>query len=130
MAGHGDEGVSVEFAWLVPEGVRVALVGGTELGEQVAGRCHAVLPFEQGVADTTRGLLGEAEGSQEAASRQFADAAARWHRFGVPYEEAQALLGQGRCLVALGQSSGGGSAARRGPRDLRSARRQARADGD
>ena len=31
----------------------------------------------------------------------FAVAADRWHDFGVPYEEAQALLGQGRCLVAL-----------------------------
>ena len=29
-------------------------------------------------------------------------AAQRWHDFGVPYEEAQALLGQGRCLLALG----------------------------
>jgi hypothetical protein len=34
----------------------------------------------------------------------FAAAAARWHEFGVPYEEAQALLGEGRCLVALGKA--------------------------
>ncbi len=26
-----------------------------------------------------------------------------WKRFEVPWEQAQALLGQGRCLLALGQ---------------------------
>jgi hypothetical protein len=31
-------------------------------------------------------------------------AAARWHDLVVPYEEAQALLGQGRCLMALGRT--------------------------
>ena len=40
----------------------------------------------------------------KAAAPGFADAAARWRGFGVPYEEAQALLGQGRCLVALGRA--------------------------
>jgi hypothetical protein len=34
----------------------------------------------------------------------YADAAARWHDFGVPFEEGQALLGQGRCLMALGRT--------------------------
>jgi len=34
----------------------------------------------------------------------FADAAAGWPGFEMPYEEAQALLGQGRCLVALGRA--------------------------
>ena len=35
------------------------------------------------------------------AAAGFAAAASAWHDFGVPYEEAQALLGQGRCLLAL-----------------------------
>jgi len=39
-----------------------------------------------------------------ASPRRDRAAAARWHDFGVPYEEAQALLGQGRCLVALGRA--------------------------
>jgi hypothetical protein len=29
----------------------------------------------------------------------------RWHDFAAVHEEAQALLGQGRCLVALGRAS-------------------------
>ena len=35
----------------------------------------------------------------------FADAAARWHGFETPYEEAQAALGQGGCLAALGREA-------------------------
>ena len=91
---------------MVPRAVRVALrCGETELGGRVAKRCHAVLPFEQGVADTTRGLLGRGlMATQEVAARHFLDAAAHWRGFGVPYEEAQALLGQGRCLVGLGRA--------------------------
>ena len=53
---------------------------------------------------TCRALLAEARGEHEAAAAGFADAAARWHDFGVPYEEGHALLGQGRCLVALGRA--------------------------
>jgi hypothetical protein len=49
-------------------------------------------------------LLDEVDGKHEAAASGFADAASRWHNFGVPCEEAQALLGQGRCLVALGRA--------------------------
>jgi len=37
------------------------------------------------------------------ASAAFA-AASLWHEFGDPYEEAQAPLRQGRCLVALGRA--------------------------
>ncbi|MBA3729047.1 MAG: hypothetical protein H0W94_07605, partial [Actinobacteria bacterium] len=33
----------------------------------------------------------------------FADAAERWERFEMPWERAQALVGQGRCLLAVGK---------------------------
>ena len=52
---------------------------------------------------TCRALLDEADGEQGAAAAGFAGVASLWHDFGVPYEEGQALLGQGRCLVALGR---------------------------
>ena len=42
-----------------------------------------------------------ARAASVSSSAGFAAAAARWHDFGVPYEEGHALLGQGRCLVAL-----------------------------
>jgi hypothetical protein len=56
------------------------------------------------VAATGRAIIADARGEHEAAAAGFADAAARWHDFGVPYEEAQALLGEGRCLMALGRA--------------------------
>ena len=52
---------------------------------------------------TSSALLAEATGDVREAADRFADAAARWHDFGVPYEEAQALLGQGRSLARLGR---------------------------
>ena len=58
-------------------------------------------PFREHTRVTCCALLAEARGEHEAAAAGFADAAARWHDFGVPYEEGHALLGQGRCLVAL-----------------------------
>ena len=50
---------------------------------------------------STRGLLAEARGEHEAAVAAFSDAALRWRDFGMPYEAAQGLLGQGRCLMVL-----------------------------
>ena len=64
-----------------------------------------ITPLREHVQATCKALLEEADGEHEAATARFADAAAGWHDFGAPYEEAQALLGQGRCLVALGRAS-------------------------
>jgi hypothetical protein len=40
-----------------------------------------------------------------AAAAAFAAAAARWQAFGAPFEQAQALLGQGRCVLAAGDAA-------------------------
>jgi len=37
------------------------------------------------------------------AAADYAEAADRWERFGNEHERAYALLGHGRCLVALGE---------------------------
>jgi tetratricopeptide (TPR) repeat protein len=47
--------------------------------------------------------LAEARGDHQAAVEGYAQAAERWEQFGVVPEHAFALLGQGRCLIALGQ---------------------------
>jgi tetratricopeptide (TPR) repeat protein len=65
---------------------------------------HPLQPLSQHAVAAAQAMVTEARGDQEAASSAFADAAARWREFGMPYEEAQALLGQGRCLVALGRA--------------------------
>ncbi len=100
-----DGGCNPEYCFLLfPEAVRVAL----RLGEAAAARTLAKgpamdVPVSAHVRTATAALLAEADGRLAEAAAGFAAAAARWRAFGVPYEEGQALLGQARCLVALGR---------------------------
>jgi len=52
---------------------------------------------------TGRALLAEAARRHADASRLYEDAAERWRAFGSVPERGYALLGQGRCLAALGK---------------------------
>ena len=79
--------------------VTIALTPG--MAAAFAESAQALSPVDEHGIASARALLDEAGGVHEAAAAGFADAAARWLSFGVPYEEAHALLGQGRCLVAL-----------------------------
>ena len=90
---------------MFPEAVRIAL----ELGERdaagtIARTLSPVLPLAEHAAVAAAALRAEAKGKHEAAMVGFAASSSRWHDFGVPYEEAQALLGLGRCLAALGRA--------------------------
>ena len=53
---------------------------------------------------TSRAILAEADGELEDAGRRYADVANGWAAYGCPFEEAQARIGLGRCLVALGRT--------------------------
>lgn len=53
-----------------------------------------------------RAVFAEADGEIERARDLFASAAAAWRDFGNPGEQAHARLGEGRCLVRLGQGEG------------------------
>ena len=79
-------------------------IAGLELAEQLTEWITGGVPTQRCARSYGDALLAEARGEHEAAAAGYAEAAARWHDFGVPYEEAQALLGQGRCLVALGRA--------------------------
>ena len=91
---------------LIPQLMRFALsCGETDLAQQLIVGIEPDVPLLEHVLTTGRALLAEARVDRENAAAGFADAATRWHEFGVPYEEgAQALLGQSRCLVALGRA--------------------------
>ena len=66
---------------------------------------ESFLPILEHVIAASDASSAEAGGEFQAAAAGFAAAAAAgWHDFGVPYEEGHALLGQGRCLVALGRA--------------------------
>jgi tetratricopeptide (TPR) repeat protein len=58
----------------------------------------------ENVAATGRVLIAEAEGQVEEALEGFRNAADRWGRYGHVIEQGRALVGVGRCLVALGRS--------------------------
>jgi hypothetical protein len=50
-----------------------------------------------------KALVGETKGDHAKASAAYSAAAIGWNGMGVPYEEAQAHLGSGRCLLAMDQ---------------------------
>ncbi len=94
------------FAHLLPQATRIALAAGDRtLAEKLTGSLEPLQPLSRHAIVAAQALVSEAGEEYETAASGFADAAARWHDFGVPYEEGQALLGQGRCLAALGRAS-------------------------
>ncbi len=63
----------------------------------------ATVPFDEHVLASARAQLAEAAGDRAEAAELYREAVERWREFGRVPELAYALLGQGRCLVALGQ---------------------------
>jgi class 3 adenylate cyclase/tetratricopeptide (TPR) repeat protein len=95
---------------IAPEAVRTAIDGGDgELAARMVRQVEALLheprlPLERHVTASMDAAAAEARGEHAAAAAGFAAAAAGWNEFSMPYEEAQALLGRGRCLTALGRA--------------------------
>jgi tetratricopeptide (TPR) repeat protein len=92
------------YASNLPEAVRTALAAGDpDLAARLAESVGPIYPLYEHALATVRALLAEHRGDHVQAAEAFADAAARWERFEMPWERGQALLGQGRCLIALGR---------------------------
>ena len=95
---------TLEYLRTLPDLVRAAIAtGDADLGRRLADGPEPVYQLDQHTAVTARALLAEQDGEHAEAAALFTDAAGRWERFGVPWEQAQALLGQGRCLLSLGR---------------------------
>ena len=90
---------------VLPAMVRTALaLGDLQLAERLAGGFElSRYPYAEHAIVAANAAISEARGDHEAAADAYTDAAGRWQRFGVVPEQAFALLGQGRCLTALGQ---------------------------
>jgi tetratricopeptide (TPR) repeat protein len=87
--------------------VRVCVaVGRPATGEALAAHAHDGVARNRHGALTARATLAEAGGALEEAARRYDEAAACWADFGHPLERALALLGAGRCLLALGRPEG------------------------
>ena len=89
----------------IPQMLRTAhKVAAVELAEKLTAWVTPRLPAQRYGRAYGDALLAEGRGEHESAVAGFQEAVTGWHGFGVPYEEGHALLGQGRCLVALGRA--------------------------
>jgi hypothetical protein len=85
--------------------VRIALATGeNDLARWLATDVPAPYDLNRNALTTSEAALAEADRHFETAARGYANAARHWYKFGSVPERAYALLGQGRCLVALGHA--------------------------
>jgi class 3 adenylate cyclase/tetratricopeptide (TPR) repeat protein len=92
----------VEVAGL-PSLLRVALaLDDVPLARRLAAGVEPATSADAHAVASAEAQLAEAAGRHADAARLYQRAAERWHQFGNVPERAYALLGQGRCLVALG----------------------------
>jgi class 3 adenylate cyclase len=83
--------------------LRTALAAGhPELARRLVDGLEPVFPLREHALCAARAMLAEHSGNHAGAAELYAEAAARWQEFGNIPERAYALLGQGRCLIALG----------------------------
>jgi len=84
--------------------LRTALAAGDPaLAKRLADGLELRYPLDDHALCAARAQLAEHAGDHADAATLYAEAAARWHEFGNVPEHAHALLGQGRCLLALGR---------------------------
>jgi class 3 adenylate cyclase/tetratricopeptide (TPR) repeat protein len=105
------------YASLLPGLVRTALgLDDAVLAERLVDGVPPVTPLAEHALGASRAQLAEAAGDHARAAALYAEAAERWQRFGNVPERAYALLGQGRCLAALGDAAA--DASQREARDV------------
>jgi hypothetical protein len=84
--------------------IRTALASGcTDVVERLLTEFEPRYPLEEHALGAVRAQLAEHAGDHALAAAVYAEAADRWAGFGNVHERAYALLGQGRCLVTLGE---------------------------
>ena len=75
------------------------------LAQRLTTGVNPVTTLDDHVLATSRAQLAEAAGELAEAAGLYKEAAEGWHQFGNVPERAYALLGQGRCLAALGDAA-------------------------
>ena len=95
-----------EYARPLPALARAAAaLGNPALAAALVDGVPPTLPSQQHALAAAWAVQAEQAGDHAEAARLYADAAARWEQFTNVLEQAHALLGQGRCLTALGDPS-------------------------
>ena len=93
------------YTWVLTDAVRTALgLPDIELARRLAERVPSTPPQCETSLLTVQALIAEHESRHTEAEPGFAQAAQQWQHLEVPWERAQALLGQARCLIALSQT--------------------------
>ncbi len=86
-----------------PPCVRSALaLDDPPLAQRLSAGIEPIAPLHEHALASVQAQLAEAAGDR-AAAELYTEAAERWREFGNVPERAYALLGQGRCLAALGK---------------------------
>jgi tetratricopeptide (TPR) repeat protein len=102
--------LDTNYAVMHSTAVRTAVAAGDiALAERLRVGFEPVLPLYEHMLVTSAAVIAEAEGELDRAAAGYTEAAARWEAFETPWERAQALLGLGRCLIALGRADEAGS---------------------
>jgi class 3 adenylate cyclase/tetratricopeptide (TPR) repeat protein len=84
--------------------VRIAVdIDDLDLAERLMQNLEPRSPYAAHALAAANAIVTEARGDPSAAAVAYADAAERWQGFGHVPERAFALLGEGRCLAALGR---------------------------
>jgi ATP/maltotriose-dependent transcriptional regulator MalT len=98
------KGLTVFRVDYVPDAARVcAEAGALVVGERLLEGIDAVMARQRNSLLAARAVLAEAHGRLEEAAALYGESAAAWENFGHVLEHGQALLGLGRCLLALGE---------------------------
>jgi hypothetical protein len=96
---------SPSYARQLPAMLRTALATrDAELAQRLVDGIDSRYPLNGHALCAARAQLAEHSGEHARAETLYAEAAARWQTFGNVPERAYALLGRGRCLLALDDS--------------------------
>jgi class 3 adenylate cyclase/tetratricopeptide (TPR) repeat protein len=96
----------IDCAANLADAVRIALAAASpNLAARLIAGFEPLNEMKEHTLTTVRALLKENDDSPAEAAELFADAASGWERFEMPWEWAHALLGRGRCLLALGRAT-------------------------
>jgi class 3 adenylate cyclase/tetratricopeptide (TPR) repeat protein len=89
----------------LPSVLRVALaLDGPAFAERLVAGTEPTTPLREHALASAQAQLAEVAHQHGDAVQLYHEAAERWERFGNVPEHAYALLGQGRCLLALGDT--------------------------
>lgn len=80
-------------------------LGDVEMARRLVDEAVVAIPTVITRQVVVRAALAEADGNPEGAVEGYREAAAAWKQGGFVFEQANALLAAGRCLLSLGRAA-------------------------